>query len=291
MVAAEKKEGERICYRLRTIFPLRFKQKENASFTRAQGRDLSPSGIGLNASKMIPEGETLSLEFRLPGSFRKIKAEVQVVRSTQSGSLKKPYPYFLGTRLVKISHADSDFLGDYIVSREQFWTLRSAVLILSFFLSLSVLFRVLNVLFLNYYNETPLSTEGAFLRWSISGIALYGTLNALFAFWLAFCGLGVFLFKKWAKSGLLLLSLIGIFTQAIRLTVKAQIAFNDFSVFRNILIVEGSFCLAFIVLFLFLVGKKFGERFDLVFAPSEDHPHLDHGHKKDSGSKGEQLGL
>ena len=146
----------------------------------------------------------------------------------------------------------------------------------------------MNVGLLDYYNDTPMGAEGTLLsRWPISGIALYGMLHALFAFWVAFCGFGVFLFRKWAKNGLILLSLVGILLQVVRLTVKAQAAFNDFSVFRNILIVEGILCLGFVVLFLLLVGKRFGERFGLVFGPSEDHPHLDYEHKEHSESKGE----
>lgn len=266
-----KPQSERICYRFRTNFPVRYKRKGSEQAVRARGCDLSPAGIGFEAPELIPSDEILSVEFRLRGSFRKLKAEVEVVRSVQVGSAKKSYPYLTGTRIVKMDSKDVSFIGNYIVRHERFWGGRILVLVLGIVLALSVLLRAVNFFFLDYFGDTALGAEWSLRRIPEMQLALYGTFHVFFACWMLLCTGGVTLFKEWARKTLILLSLVGILIQILRLAFKTQMIYNDLQVLKTVLSAEGALCLMYLALFVILVRRRFTERFGLVYADSREH--------------------
>lgn len=285
-------QAERICYRFRTDFPVRYKRRGSDQFVKAKGYDLSPAGVGFLSTELIPNDEPLSVEFRLRGSFRKIKAEIYVVRSAQVSSAKKNYPYAIGTRIVKMDSADVSFIGRYIVRRERFWTGRLTVLVLGVVLAFSALFRVANFMFFDYFAETSLGEQWTLRRLSEMQFALYGASHVFFAFWILLSAGGVIAFREWARKSLIIVSLLGIIVQVLRLAFKTQMICGDTVLLRTVLAFEGAWCIMFIALFLILVRKRFTERFNLVYADSKEHldykfagetphDHFIHGGRKD----------
>ncbi|MBM4380541.1 MAG: PilZ domain-containing protein [Deltaproteobacteria bacterium] len=98
----------------RVRMDVEFKAREGHGGGTLQFRaaDLSLGGAFLRAALLLEEGETLSLEFRLPGSHRLLKATARVawVRRFPAGG----QPAGMGMEFLSMSPEDREVLGRHL---------------------------------------------------------------------------------------------------------------------------------------------------------------------------------
>jgi hypothetical protein len=255
-------QASRIYFRLPHRFEFRFHKDGESKTRKGTIVDLSTDGAGCITSEKLEPGEVLNLTFRLPGSFRSLGLRALVKRSP-GASAEAGKPATAGLQF--LPETDEEVLSvitRFIVNQTEFDRARTLSLLASYFLALMTLLRCLAAGTEHYFLGTPAGAEwfgtlfGSNIFWSI-----YEGAHLVFAAGLIAAGTGFFLMRAWARKCLIVLSLAGMFAQAVRIGLKVDFLFGavPFPVFYAVEV----FCFAiFIALAYGLSRQKFSGLFD-----------------------------
>ncbi len=255
-------QSSRIYFRLPYRFQFRFHKDGESQTRKGTIVDLSTDGAGCITSEKLEPGEILNLTFCLPGSFRSLRLRALVKRSPEAaGAAGKPPT----TGLQFLPETDAEVLSvitRFIMNQTEFNRARSLSLAASYFLALMTLLRCLAAGTEHYFLGTPAGAKwfGPLFANNIFWTVYEGA-HLVFAAGLIAAGTGFFLMRSWARKCLIVLSLAGMFAQAVRIGLKADFLFGavPFLVFYAIEV----FCFAlFIALAYGLSRQKFSGIFD-----------------------------
>lgn len=218
--------GDRICFRLKARFPIRYKDPKDTLWTKAFSTDLSTSGMGILTRQPLGNDSGIDLQFRIPGCLRKIILRACVVHQIPAQGKNNKF-LATGIRFEEIPEKDLHALTGFILKKLRMAGIRTFVLLTGLIAFAAVLFRSLYYSILGIFQRTSFGKEwlqGIWESFPSDRIAYYYAAMAVLILISCFC---FFCMKKNASLGILLMATVGLLDQGIRCALKIPYLTED----------------------------------------------------------------
>ena len=211
--------GDRICFRVKSRFPVFHKDPDASRWAKAVSTDLSTSGIGILTRQTLEKESVLDLRLGIPGRIRKITLQGRVARQRPAQEKNRKL-LLTGIRFEKVSEKAADTITKFILKQLSMPGIRTLVLLTGLTAFTASLFRFLYYSVLNLFQGTAFGKEwltGTLESLPSERIAYFYAALAVLVLVACLC---FFFMKKHASLGVLLAATVGLLDQSIRCVLK-----------------------------------------------------------------------